>query len=243
MVKERRLGCLKGCFSFVLLMIIAITVVTGLIIHKLKSDDHNINIVWDDQDYESGIKKAKTQVNGDIAELNLLTVYYGAYKTEGTVNINDKFSEKEINAILNKANSTGPVKDINIKFRSNNRFEFKCRPDSSIMPIMNKHLGLSEIDNAFAVKWISRIINNKPIYGNGYVEIISENHIRLHMDYAKIGNIAIKGDSLLKLRLELESLINSILAKKNGIVIKNLNIDEGSLDFSGSLPAKISTNK
>jgi aryl-alcohol dehydrogenase-like predicted oxidoreductase len=171
--KEKRGGCFKTILAVLLFIVLGVAVLIGVNIQKLKADHYDLKISGDYDDFLSGMEKVKTDVVGDVSRLHLLNIYNGDYETDGSIPVEATLSVEEIYAILNEANKeSGPLKNIQIKLAQGNRFEFYCMTNKSIMTVMNKHLGLTEEENPVLVKWIGKILHNKPVYGKGSFELV-----------------------------------------------------------------------
>ena len=238
--KKRLGGCLKGFLAFILLVVVGLVVLTGVTISKLTVDHHDLEIMGDEQDYQSGMEKAKTVVKGDITALHLLNIYNGKYEVQGSVPVEAVFTNAETYAILNKANETsGPMRNIQIKWLQGNKFEFYGVVDESIMSIVNKHMGLNEEDNPVLVKWIGRILHNKPVYGKGSFDLVSPNYVEIDMETVVMGNRTLKDENVSLIRNELRNLINKAVSLENGVSIEELTVENGALHYEGTLPREI----
>lgn len=238
--KKRLGGCLKIFLAFMLLVVIGLVVLTGVTISKLTVDHHDLEITGEEQDYQSGMEKAKTVVKGDVTALHLMNIYNGNYEAQGSIPVEAAFTNAEIYAMLNKANeSSGPVRNIQIKWLQGNKFEFYGVVDKSIMYIVNKHMGLTEEDNPVLVKWVGRILHNKPIYGKGSFDLVSPNYVEINMETVVMGNRTLKDENVSLVRNELRNLINKAVSLENGVSIEKLNVVNGALQFEGTLPAEI----
>lgn len=238
--KKRLGGCLKGFLAFILLVAIGLAVLAGVTISKLTIDHYDLKIEGDEKDYESGLGKIKTTIKGDIADLHLLNIYNGQYEVKGSVPVEAEITSAEVYALMNKANEPyGPLRNIQIKWAQGNKFEFYCVIDKSIMSVVNKHMGLSEKDNPFLVKWTGRILNNKPIYGKGSFSLVSPNYVDIDMDTVILGNRTLKDDSVALIQRELGNLVNKAISTENGVSIEQLSVKNGALYFKGTLPSEI----
>lgn len=238
--KEKRGGCFKTILAVLLFIVLGVAVLIGVNIQKLKADHYDLKISGDYDDFLSGMEKVKTDIVGDVSRLHPLNIYNGDYETDGSIPVEATLSVEEIYAILNEANKeSGPLKNIQIKLAQGNRFEFYCMTNKSIMTVMNKHLGLTEEENPVLVKWIGKILHNKPVYGKGSFELVSSNYVEIRLETVRLGNRVLKEEAVRIIEGELRNLINKTASKENGIEIEELSVKNGALVFKGTLPAEI----
>ncbi|WMW25764.1 hypothetical protein RE474_03325 [Methanolobus sediminis] len=123
-------------------------------------------------------------------------------------------TSSDLSSYLQATNNEGPLRDIQVKLGDNNQAE------------MSAYLDLKEYGYNF----------KGPVYAEGSISKGSDNTISIDIDSAKVGLLPLPEGSIEQGGQELESLINSHLAKMPDLRIDTLEISEGNLNFQGDFP-------
>ncbi|WP_242492642.1 hypothetical protein [Methanolobus psychrotolerans] len=123
-------------------------------------------------------------------------------------------SSSDLSSYLQATNNEGPLRDIQVKLGDNNQAE------------MSAYIDLKDYGYDF----------KGPVYAEGSISKASDSSIQIDITNAKVGLLPLPEGSADQGAQELESLINSHLAKMPGLNIETLDISNGNLNFNGDFP-------
>lgn len=123
-------------------------------------------------------------------------------------------SSSDLSSYLQATNNEGPLRDIQVKLGDNNQAE------------MSAYIDLKDYGYDF----------KGPVYAEGSISKASDSSIQIDITKAKVGLLPLPEGSADQGAQELESLINSHLAKMPGLNIETLDISNGNLNFNGDFP-------
>lgn len=220
-----------------------------------------VDISFKDSDYTAALTKSKVNI-ANIEDINLMNIGNKAYTTKGTVKIEDSFTNAEMSALIDKANQNGgPIKNFRVKFLGNNQGEISFKLTSTavdfiknnnlikntavivsfIAPPQYSFAAITVTD--FVVKYLSGIVNNKPIYAKGKLERTSANSLSLNIESISVGQVTLSADIVKRVQSATEDFVNTIISKENGFSIDELRIEDGKLYYKGTLPAEVQGTK
>ena len=136
------------------------------------------------------------------------------FNTEGTVSISDNFSDAEISAIQNGANSAnGPFRDVQIHF-----------------------IGDGQVEGS---GFISHPQVNAPVYAKGSITNTGPKSFSVDLKGLEVGGTAIPSLLYGTIESRFNEYVNGILSEIEGLNVKNVEIKDGSVFFEGDVPQKI----
>ncbi len=225
---------------------------------------------WTEEDFNKGIEKSKVKIN-NIEEININALVNNNFSTKGTNNIDDFFTDKELSALISKANnSMGPVKNIEISLVENGNSEISFVLSESFINFLKEQEILLELNNLREaqaseyqentnntesnikkelsitekiVSYLSSLVNKKPIHGTGKLFKDSNNLIKIKIDTLKVGRVSLPQKTIDKVEYETIRILNLIISKENGFYVEELEIRDGGLYYKGTLPAEIEGEK
>jgi hypothetical protein len=149
---------------------------------------------------------------GDLAK-----VYFGSnFAAEGEVKVEQAFTDAEISAIQNYANeSTGPFKQVQIHFMGDGMVEASGYVEDPRVSIPG------------------------PIYVRGEVIRTGPKSFTTNIESLQVGDYKVPGTIINKANVEFLGYVNGLLANIDGLNVESIQINDGSVDFKGTLPAKV----
>jgi hypothetical protein len=137
------------------------------------------------------------------------------YTSSGSVAVNTSFSQEEFTAMINKRNSTvGPLRDAQFKFNADGTVE------ASGLLIDPRITG--------------------PVYVKGKIDFANGRSAALKLDLAQIGNIPLPADQAKIAQDIANDTIQKTFAQNPGLSITSITIEEGKVNFDGTLPKDVS---
>ncbi len=240
----------KGClFIFILMIIVA--VLAGAAFYMLGSSN-NVDVEISDDAYQSAV--TKTGVNFDsINTLNLINLANNDFKTTGTIQVDESFTENELSSVISRANEgNGPIRDIRIKLLDDNKGELSFSISDELAGYLNDldlnlQLPFSALTGSSAYlaqtipvgKYLSSLVNGKSIYAKGRLERTSPNSVDISIEAISVGKIPLPRATIDTIEYEVIKFVNTIISKENGFNIEELRVDEGKLYYKGTLPAEV----
>jgi hypothetical protein len=151
----------------------------------------------------------------DVPDLS--RVYFGSnFATEGEVYVEQTFTDAEISAIQNYANeSSGPFKQVQIHFIGNGMVEASGYVDDP------------------------RVTIPGPVYVRGEVIQTGPKSFTTNIESLQVGDYKVPGAIIEKANAEFLGYVNGILDGIDGLNIESVQINNGSVDFKGTLPEKV----
>jgi hypothetical protein len=148
---------------------------------------------------------------------DLAQVYFGSnFATEGEVYVEQTFTDAEISAIQNYANEkAGPFKQVQIKFIGNGMVEASGYVDDP------------------------RVTIPGPVYVRGEVIQTGPKSFTTNIESLQVGDYKVPSAIIEKANTEFLGYVNGILSNIEGLDIESVQINNGSVDFKGSLPEKV----
>jgi hypothetical protein len=139
------------------------------------------------------------------------------YASSGSIPVNTFFTQEEFTAMVNKRNSTvGPLRNAQLKFNADGTVEAS---------------GLL-VDSAI----------NGPIYAKGRIDSVNGRSATLKLDSVTVGNVTLAGEQAKAAEQLANDMIRDTFAKNPGLSITSISIEEGKVNFSGTLPKDVSGN-
>lgn len=171
----------------------------------------NLGVSYSETNYASGLDK----VPGAIVLNPEYLCATCAYTSSGSVPVNTSFTESEFTAMINKRNSkVGPLRDAQFKFNADGTVE------ASGLLIDPRITG--------------------PVYVKGKIDFASGRNATLKLDTAQIGNITLPADQAKIAEQIANDTIQKTFAQNPGLSITSITIEEGKVNFNGTLPKEVS---
>jgi len=175
----------------------------------------NLGVVYTMADYDKAVKeKAKVEIanSGGLC----LTC---AFETEGSQKVDLTLSDAEISAIQNYSNQAkGPIKNVQIRFLGGNTAEASFLTNFTYQG--------------------QKI--NYPIYVKGQVRNTGPKSFGIAVEKLDAGSMPVPGPIAKRAESEFIGYVNNILSGISGLNVEKVEIDNGSVRFVGSIPAKAS---
>ncbi len=148
---------------------------------------------------------------------NLSKVYFGSnFISEGKVYVEQTFTDAEVSAIQNYANEkAGPFKHVQIKFIGDDVVEASGYVDDP------------------------RVTIPGPVYVRGKVIQTGPKSFTTNIESLQVGNYKVPKAIIQQANTEFLEYVNGILDGIDGLNIESVKINNGSVDFKGTLPAKV----
>ena len=205
---------IKIILLVILVVIIGAGVYAGIAYSKMKKGaQKDLGVKYSFEDYTKAIS-GKTGVE----VVNPEKLYFGSnFTAEGSNSINQSFTDAEVSAIQNYSNEKkGPFKNVQIKFLGNDQIE----------------------SSAFITD--SRV--NSPVYAKGIVKQTGSKSVSLDLQELEVGSFNIPAALKNRINNEFVKYVNDILASINGLNVEKIVINNGSAQFIGTVPAKVTAN-
>ncbi len=157
------------------------------------------------------------QEKAGVEVSDLSKVYFGSnFATEGQVRVEQTFTDAEISAIQNYANEkAGPFKQVQIKFIGDGLVEASGYVDDP------------------------RVTIPGPVYVRGEVIQTGPKSFTTNIQSLQVGDYTVPEAIIEKANTEFLGYVNGILDGIDGLNIESVQINNGSVDFKGTLPAKV----
>ena len=196
-----------------------------------------VNVTWTEADYTQLVTKAQVELP-EITKLDIATLYRGNFVTTGSHQVTDSFSSSEITAILQKTNnSVGPITNIKANFLGNNEAEVSFVLQDSAFTYFADNPTLKEAIDKYG--YLRGVIAGTPIYLKGKLNSYTAKTVNSSMEELLVGNLPMSGEVKAEAEKALDPIINTIMSKYDTFAIDKLSLDQGKLNFSGTLPAKV----
>lgn len=173
----------------------------------------DLGVSYSEVNYASGLDK----VPGVIVLNPEYLCVTCSYTSTGSVAVNTNFTQEEFTAMMNKRNSqVGPLRDAQFKFNSDGTVE------------------------ATGLLIDPRITG--PVYVKGTIDSASGRSASLKVDYAEIGRIPLTGDQAVVAQQLANDTIQKTFSQNPGLSITSISIEEGKINFNGTLPKEVKGN-
>lgn len=170
----------------------------------------DLGVTYSEANYASGLDK----VPGAIVLNPQYLCATCPYTSSGSVAVNTNFTQEEFTAMMNKRNSqVGPLRDAQFKFNADGTVE-----GSGIL-----------IDPRVS----------GPVYVKGKIDSASGRNATLKLDYAEIGKLPLTGDQAKIAEQLANDIIQKTFAQNPGLSITDISIEEGKINFNGTLPKEV----
>jgi len=169
----------------------------------------DLGVKYSYKDYTTALEKAGVVVE-DPSALSLGS----EFTTEGTVRVEQEFTNSEVSALQNISNEvSGPYKDVQIAFHSDGNIE--------------------------ASAMVTEPQINAPVYVKGRVERTGNKTFKITTSKIVAGKYAVPTLAQPYIDQRFENYINGVLQKISGLDVEKIEIKEGRAKFVGTVPAKI----
>lgn len=139
-------------------------------------------------------------------------------KTEGSKSVDAVFSNAEVSAAGNYANSEkGPFNNVQVKMLGNNEGE------------ASGFLSIKEI--------------NAPVYVKGKVTVSGPKSFAINTSELRVGKYNVPSSLIQIVEAKFNSYLNSQLDKVEGLEIERVEINNGQVHFVGQVPSRVTTHK
>ena len=139
------------------------------------------------------------------------------YTSSGSIPVNTNFSQEEFTAMMNKRNSTkGPLRDSQFKFNSDGTIEASG-------------------------KLVDPRITG-PVYLIATIDQASGKSGSINVSYAEMGKVPIPADQLSIVEEIANKSIADTFAKNPGLNVTSVSVEDGKLNFNGTLPETVEGN-
>jgi hypothetical protein len=171
----------------------------------------DLGVSFSETNYASGMAK----VPGAIVLNPEYLCANCAYTSTGSVAVNTNFTQEEFSAMINKRNSTiGPLRDAQFKFNADGTVEASGK-------IVDPRI-------------------TGPVYVKGKIDFANGRSAALKLDLAQIGNIPLPADQAKIAQDIANDTIQKTFAQNPGLSITSITIEEGKVNFDGTLPKDVS---
>ena len=177
------------------------------------SKPKDLGVRYSQMDYASGMDK----VPGAIVLNPEYLCATCEYTSSGAIAVNTAFTQEEFTAMMNKRNSTvGPLRDAQFKFNADGTVE------ASGLLIDPRITG--------------------PIYVKGKIDSASGRNASLKLDYAEMGRLPLPSDQAKIAEDIVNETIQKTFAQNPGLNITSVSLEEGKVNFNGTLPKEVEGN-
>lgn len=138
---------------FGLIIIIALVLGGGFF---ALSTGKTVNVEYSEADYTSALTKSSVAI-ADIKEINLIALATKNYTTTGENEIDTRFSNAEMSAIIDMANAEGgPISDFRVSFNGGNSGEISFKLTDTFLDFIKEQNMISLPNNSHAhnLKWL-----------------------------------------------------------------------------------------
>lgn len=225
------------------------------------STGKTVNVEYSEADYTSALTKSSVAI-ADIKEINLIALATKNYTTTGENEIDTRFSNAEMSAIIDMANAEGgPISDFRVSFNGGNSGEISFKLTDTFLDFIKEQNMISLPNNSHAhnLKWlpvvsagdisdtvinfITNVAANKPVYASGSLSRTSDKSVSVNISSLKVGQISMSAEVVARVETEVVNFVNRVLSSTNGFTIEELRVEDGALYYKGTLPAEIQGKK
>jgi len=241
---------MKGFIKFTLIILVFIVVTPILVLGYLGFIPKLSSIMGSDKPRDLGVKYTESdftsvyQKNGvELSEMaGSSTTAENSIQYSGSKTVSVNVSSEEITALSNAPTwKYYPVSNVQIKINSDGTGEAS---GILILDRLTGYLGAIGIspDVAQAAADYLKIKGSTPFYFKGMVSV-TDNKISLDTQKIEIGRMPIPDNLVKKNQHYLVELAEIRIKSVPGLFVKSFNLDNGKVNFNGTLPEKISWSK
>jgi hypothetical protein len=194
------------------LLLIAAGVVIYLYLQITSAEQKDLGVRYTMEDAKTAIEeKAGVDVN------DLSKIYFGSnFATDGSVPVDTTFTDAELSAIQNYANeSAGPFKQVQIHFIGDGMVEASGYVEDS------------------------RVTIPGPVYVRGEVLRTGPKSFTTNIESLTVGDYTVPRTIIEKANTEFLGYVNGLLSDIEGLNVESIQINNGSVDFKGTLPERV----
>lgn len=227
---------IKLLLKAVLGIIIVVGLVFAVLYFMLKSPK-DIGVNWTEADYASYKQKVNFGPRKP-GNFNLETLAAGNFSTSGKKDVNLSFTSEEISSALsNENNEFGPIKEIKVRFLTNNEGEATFKLTDKIDQYVVRN-----IETLNKYPFLKNSLKDQSVYLKVKVEKSSAKSISADIEKISLGKIGLPEDVVNIVEAKAVPVINNILQNYNGLAIENLEISDGKMNYKGTVPTVFNTN-
>ncbi len=203
-----------------------------------------VEATWDEQDFHSGIERSQIVIDS-IDEINLETLANGNFSVQDLNEIEDSFTSQEMSALISQANEHGgPIRNVNVSFDNNGEGQVSFELSDHFVDFLQNQAGFAEFipDHTLVdtvTQHLTNMLNNRPVYAQGNLSRASSNAVDIQINQLTIGRIPLTSGITERVELETTKLVNRIISQSNGFSIEELKVEDGRLNYKGTLPKHI----
>ena len=248
---------MKAFFKFIVVLVVIALIVAGAG-YAVLSFGRKANVDWEQQDLDSMMSKTGVKVS-NVSDLTVENVSSGNFKVKGTRQVDTSLTSEEFSAMVASANDeSGALKDFRINFLDDGELElsFKLPPNISeiledwgVLDLLTKNdpgftllsiTGGSVISLTDSlIKYLSNLVENKPIYARGTLEKTGYNQVSVSIEEIRVGFIPLNRSTVDTVEEKTELFVNTFITSQNGFRIEELRIENGKIYYKGTLPSEI----
>ena len=200
---------------FLLLLLVGTLAYAGWVFRQLRSQNiQDLGVRYTAADYDSAVKTKAGVIVPDDPSLLFLG---SKFRTEGSQKIDQVFSDAEISAIQNISNEKhGPFKQVQIHFLGGNQVE------------------------ASGVVIDPRVPKTGPVYVKGSLVQTGPRSFDISgIQELRVGDYKVPAPIAQQAKAEFTQYVNGILADIEGLNVEKVEIQDGKVHFTGSVPKKV----
>jgi hypothetical protein len=194
------------------LLLITTGVIIYLYLQITSAEQKDLGVRYTKEHAEYALEeKAGVDVN------DLSKIFFGSsFATEGSVPVDTSFTDSEISAIQNYANeSVGPFKQVQIHFIGDGMVEASGYVEDP------------------------RVTIPGPVYVKGEVIRTGPKSFSTNIESLQVGNYTVPRAIIEKANTEFLGYVNGLLSEIDGLNVESVQINNGSVDFKGTLPERV----
>ena len=216
-----------------LVLIIIIAILLGGAYFLVKSPQ-NIDVAWTENDYKSYQQKVSAG-NEQPGNFDLASIAEGKFTSSGKKTLDVAYTSEEISSVLSKENDIkGPIRDIKVKFLSDNEGEATFILTKDIDQYITR-----TSETLLRYPFIKNSLEGTPVYLKTKIDKASDNSITADIQTLSLGKISLPENVISKVESSAIPAINRMLQNYNGLSIQELKIVDGKMHFKGTIPSEI----
>lgn len=242
----------KFFLGLFVLIILVVSAFFGVI-----SFGKTVNTTYTDADLTQALEESQVKVD-NIQSLNLFNVAQNQVTYVGSHPVVVNFSDSEMTALVDQANNDkGPFQNYRMKFTGTDQGEMSFKLSDQFTKFLQEKgyintrkpsflvahnpylmtLSVSTTDNI--IKYISGLVDGKPVYAKGYLRRVDNNTVDIEISSLQVGVVPMTTDVISRVEREVLMIVNALISADHGFSIEELRVEKGQLYYKGTMPNEI----
>lgn len=242
----------KLFLGLVLLIVIVVAGFLGVV-----SFGKTVDTTYTEADLTQALDNSQVKVDA-IQSLNLFNVAQNKVAYVGSHPVEVTFTNSEMTALVDQANNdSGPFQNYRMKFIGNDEGEMSFKLSDHFTQFLQEKgyingrkqsflvahnpylrtLSVTVTDNI--VKYISGLVDGKPVYAKGYLRRVDNNSVDIEISALQVGMVPMTADVISRVETEVIIIVNALISADHGFSIEELRVENGQLYFKGTMPNEI----